>query len=118
MKELGEHLSQEELDQMIGEVDDDGSGTIEFPEFLIMFMKKIKDTDVEKEIEEAFRLFDRHSSGKVNVDELKDAMLQYGSVLTCEEVDDLMLNADVEGKGEFSYSDFVKKMMGISFSKQ
>ena len=60
MKELGEHPTKEELDQMIGEVDDDGSGTIEFPEFLIMFMKKIKDNDVEKEIEEAFKVFDRY----------------------------------------------------------
>ena len=35
MKELGAHLAQKELNQMIGKVDDDGSGTIEFPEFLL-----------------------------------------------------------------------------------
>ncbi len=52
------------------------------------------------------------------VDELKDAMLQYGNVLTSEEVDDLISNADVEAKGEFSYAEFVKKMMGISLSEQ
>ena len=71
MREVGAHPSQQELDQMIGEVDDDGSGSIEFPEFLIMFIKKMKDTDVKKEIEEAFRLFDRHGNGKIKVDELR-----------------------------------------------
>ena len=111
MKELGEHPTKEELDQMIGEVDDDGSGTIEFPEFLIMFMKKIKDSDVSKEIEDAFRVFDPMGTGNINVKEMKESMLQYGSVLSPEEVEDMFMTADSEGKGEFSYLDFVKKMM-------
>ena len=112
MKELGEHPTKEELDQMIGEVDDDGSGTIEFPEFLIMFMKKIKDSDVNKEIEEAFRVFDRLGKGSIDVKEMKEAMLKYGNVLSDQEIDDLFMNADSEGKGEFSYSEFIKKVMG------
>ena len=58
MKELGAHPTKQELDAMIGEVDDDGSGSIEFPEFLTMFIKRMKDTDVQKEIEDAFRVFD------------------------------------------------------------
>lgn len=44
---------------MINEVDADGNGTIDFPEFLTMMARKMKDTDSEEEIREAFRVFDK-----------------------------------------------------------
>merc|ERR1719369_2490941 len=43
---------------MINEVDADGNGTIDFPEFLTMMARKMKDTDSEEEIREAFRVLD------------------------------------------------------------
>ena len=46
---------------MINEVDADGNGTIDFPEFLTMMARKMKDTDSEEEIREAFRVFDKVS---------------------------------------------------------
>ena len=39
--------------QVINEVDADGNGTIDFPEFLTMMARKMKDTDSEDEIREA-----------------------------------------------------------------
>ena len=44
---------------MINDVDSDGSGSIEFPEFLMMMAKKISSLGAEDEIREAFRVFDR-----------------------------------------------------------
>ncbi len=44
---------------MINEVDSDGSGSFEFPEFLQMMAKKVSELDAEEEIREAFRVFDR-----------------------------------------------------------
>ncbi len=44
---------------MINDVDSDGSGSIDFPEFLKMMAKKISDMEMEDEIREAFRVFDR-----------------------------------------------------------
>ena len=41
---------------MINEVDADGNGTIDFPEFLTMMARKMKNTDSEEEIREAFRV--------------------------------------------------------------
>ena len=46
---------------MINEVDADGNGNIDFPEFLTMMARKMKDTDSEEEIREAFRVFDKVS---------------------------------------------------------
>jgi calmodulin len=39
----------------LAQVDADGNGTIDFPEFLNMMARKMKDTDSEEEIIEAFR---------------------------------------------------------------
>ena len=36
-----------------------GNGTIDFPEFLTMMARKMKDSDSEDEIREAFRVFDK-----------------------------------------------------------
>ena len=43
---------------MINEVDKDGTGFIEFPQFLYMMAKKENDEDAEEEIREAFKVFD------------------------------------------------------------
>ncbi|XP_030217708.1 calmodulin-alpha-like [Gadus morhua] len=62
MHSLGQNPRETELQDMINEVDADGNGTIDFPEFLTMMARKMKDTDSEEEIREAFRVFDK--SGK------------------------------------------------------
>lgn len=55
---------------MINEVDVDGSGSIEFDEFLIMMAKKIKENEQNNDIREAFRVFDRDSDGFISPEEL------------------------------------------------
>ena len=43
MRSLGQNPT--EAEDMINEVDADGNGTIDFPEFLTMMARKMKDTD-------------------------------------------------------------------------
>jgi len=40
-----------------------GNGTIDFDEFLNMMAKKMKETDSEEELREAFRVFDKDGNG-------------------------------------------------------
>ena len=40
-------------------VDADGNGTIDFPEFLSLMARKMKDTDTEEELVEAFKVFSK-----------------------------------------------------------
>ena len=55
MRSLGQNPTEAELQDMINEVDADGNGTIDFPEFLTMMAMKIKHTDGEEEMREAFK---------------------------------------------------------------
>jgi hypothetical protein len=52
-----------------------GNGTIDFPEFLTMMARKMKDTDSEEEIREAFRVFDKDGNGFISAAELRLARL-------------------------------------------
>ena len=63
MNSLGQKPTIAELEAMIKEVDIDGNGEIDFGEFLTMMAKKLKETDLEEDIREAFRVFDIKNSG-------------------------------------------------------
>ncbi|KAF3816362.1 hypothetical protein GH733_014535 [Mirounga leonina] len=54
MRSLGQNPTEAEWQDMINKVDADGNGTIDFPEFLTVMARKMKDTDREEEIREAF----------------------------------------------------------------
>lgn len=48
--------TDKELADMIAEVDADGDGTIDFPEFLTMIVRKMRDTDSAEDIMAAFKV--------------------------------------------------------------
>ena len=53
------------------QVDVDGSGFLEFPEFCLMMYKKLSDTDTENELKETFRVFSKDDEGCITAEELK-----------------------------------------------
>jgi calmodulin len=66
MRALGANPTQAELQEMINGVDQDGSGKIEFKEFLELFAKKMKDPDTEEDLIEAFKIFDKDGNGVIS----------------------------------------------------
>ncbi|CAF4628154.1 unnamed protein product, partial [Rotaria magnacalcarata] len=73
------------------------NGTIDFPEFLTLMARKMKDTDSEEEILEAFRVFDKDGNGYISADELRNVMTSLGEKLTDEEVNQMIREADIDG---------------------
>jgi len=63
---------------MIQEVDTDGNGTIDFPEFLTMMARKMQDSEGEEEIREAFKVFDKEGNGFISAAELRHVMTNLG----------------------------------------
>ena len=61
MRQLGIATSEQELQEMINEIDADGNGQVDFPEFLALMARSMTAADGEDEIKEAFRVFDKAS---------------------------------------------------------
>ena len=66
---MGFRPTAEELTELIEEIDEDGSGAIEFPEFAQLCAKfLVEDPDPETmraELKQAFRLFDKQGTVRV-----------------------------------------------------
>ncbi|OLP98710.1 Caltractin [Symbiodinium microadriaticum] len=92
---------EEEIQKMISDVDDDGSGTIGYEEFLKMMTHKILNRDPPKdEILKAFRLFDDDETGKISFKNLKRVAKELGERMTDEELQEMIDEADRDGDGE------------------
>lgn len=91
-----------------------GNGTIDFPEFLTMMARKMKDTDSEEEIREAFRVFDKDGNGFISAAELRHVMTNLGEKLTDEEVDEMIREADIDGDGQVNYEGMWLTMNNVS----
>ncbi|XP_045151065.1 neo-calmodulin-like [Echinops telfairi] len=99
MRSLGQDPTEAEIQDMISKVDADGNGPIDFPEFLTMMTRKMEDTDSEREIREAFRVFDKNCNGYICETELRHVMTNLGEKLT-DEVDEMIREADMDGDGQ------------------
>ncbi|XP_033736505.1 calmodulin-like [Pecten maximus] len=106
LRALGQNPSASELKQMINEVDQDGDGTVDFPEFLVLLVRKMKEAGGETEMREAFRVFDRDGNGMITAAELRNAMYNLGEKLTDEEIDEMIKEADMDGDGQLNYQEF------------
>jgi len=63
---------------MIADIDRDGSGTVDFDEFLLMMASKMGERDSREEILKAFRLFDDDETGKISFKNLKRVAKELG----------------------------------------
>ena len=76
--------------------------------------RKLKSTDTEEEIREAFKVFDKDGNGFIDAQELRHVMTNLGEKLTDEEVNEMISEADKDGDGQINYEEFVKMMKYVS----
>jgi calmodulin len=107
MKSLGQKPTRAQLEAMVREIDADGDGAIDFPEFLTMMLRKMNEGDPERELRDVFTVFDKDQSGTISADELKSVMKVIGEKLTEQEIEDAIRLADTTGDGEVDYDEFI-----------
>ncbi|XP_035697898.1 calmodulin-A-like isoform X2 [Branchiostoma floridae] len=112
MRSLGMDPSEFEIQELLNEVDTDGTGTIYFSEFLALVTRPMDtDQELENELREAFRVFDKEGNGFISVPDLRHVMMNIADKMAEEEVDEMMEEADVEGDGQVCYEEFIRLMI-------
>ena len=110
MRALGFEPKREEIKKMISDCDKDGSGVIDYNEFVDMMTQKMADRDPREEMLKAFRLFDDDDTGKITFKNLKRVAKELGENMTDEEIHEMIDEADRDGDGEISEEEFMRIM--------
>ena len=102
-----------EVEEIFLEVDLDGNGEIEFSEWVVASIDKVRLLTDEK-LRLAFGLFDKDGGGSISPEEIKTTLV--GSSDTTIEDDvwqKILEEVDVDGSGEISYDEFSLMMRNI-----
>ena len=109
---LGSDLSPAQIKNMIKENDVDGSEKIDFPGFLAMMTRDVKQSDAEDELREAFRVMDADNDGFITPPELKKLLAQMGIPLSNEVVKRLISESDKNRDNKLDFAEFKAAVFG------
>ncbi len=70
----------------------------------------VNDRDNEEDMMNVFRVFDKDGNGYITAAELKQAMESLDEVVTDEDIEDMIREADTNGDGNVNYEEFIKMM--------
>merc|ERR1712025_1516418 len=99
---LGQNPTEQELQEMVEEVDEDGSGTIDFDEFAQMMSKQLA--------AEALGIFDKNCDGYLDVEEITEALKLTGEPFESWEVDQFIMDGDKNEDGKMDYEEWIDMM--------
>ena len=111
LRVCGASPSQQELDMAI-QSSGDKSNLITFEKFINIYENLINNQDSEEDIINELKKLDKNGSGTITVNDLKNLLANYGEVLTKEEVDDVIQEANPDKGGNINIEKFAKILLG------
>ena len=97
---------------MFSDVDVDGSGEIDFEEFLAVMSRKVEASFTPGELQRAFKVFETPDvpPGFVRTDKLREALRLYSGEkdITQDRIDQLLRTVDPENSGRINYIECVQ----------
>merc|ERR1712014_341994 len=106
MQSLGFDVKHAVVYNMVADLDADGSGEIEFGEFLDVMTAKLSDKNTKEEIDRVFKLFDKDRNGTLEADDLSIVCKELGEDMTEEDIREVIGRMDVDGDGAVGLDDF------------
>mmetsp|Transcript_32416 Transcript_32416/g.51679 ORF Transcript_32416/g.51679 Transcript_32416/m.51679 type:complete len:504 (+) Transcript_32416:59-1570(+) len=101
-----------DLQQIMEDVDSDGSGVIDYTEFLAATLDK-KIYMAEDVCWQAFRIFDRNGDGKIDKKEIQLVLNDDGvQQAAAKDLAEIMTEIDKNGDGEIDFQEFMQMMRG------
>jgi len=115
MRAMGFRPTEEELADLLHEVDEDGSGEIEFGEFCQLCATFLVEDppleEMKRELKDAFKIYDKEGQGFITNDTLRELIGDLLAPLTDEELDGIIDELDEDGSGSMDFDEFCEMMM-------
>ena len=122
MHAIGKDATSEEVLHMMEFVDDDGSGELDFDEFVNLMersvnkenRKVLKENNVlSRDWRTAFDIFDADRDGLLSADDLVNSLKSFGKILSKSEAQDMINDIDVNNNGHITLNEFIEKLESI-----
>ena len=84
---------------MVSDLDADGSGAIDFEEFLDIMTARMSGKDTKEDIYKVFRLFDDDKTGTITIQNLRRVAKELGETMTDEELMEIIERNDSNADG-------------------
>ncbi|XP_075474552.1 putative calcium-binding protein CML18 [Primulina tabacum] len=111
LESLGSATPADEAAREMTELDSDGDGSIDFNEFKAFHCSGGGDNN--KELKEAFDLYDKDKNGKISASELHTVLRSLGDKCSIKDCRRMIGSVDVDGDGCVNFDEFIR-MMGRS----
>ncbi|GLT75654.1 hypothetical protein SLA2020_473590 [Shorea laevis] len=105
---LGSKLTEAEVKQLMEAADLDGTGTIDYIEFITATMHRHR-LERDEHLCKAFQHFDKDNSGFITMDELEAAMKEYGMGDDAS-IKQIISEVDTDNDGKIDYDEFCTMM--------
>merc|ERR1711976_510885 len=95
------------------DLDKDGSGKIDFDEFIDMMTAKMSDRDTEEDLKKVFKLFlgdDDSSNAKIEIKHLRRVARELSENMSDEELEEMIKRADLNNDGKVDFNEFYQIM--------
>jgi Ca2+-binding EF-hand superfamily protein len=125
---VGINMKPYQIDAIVREYDLDGSGEIDFEEFVVMMIKLLGrrvrcdcidyreylTEDMVEKYEEYFRLADTSGDGRLGHDEVEKMVKRIGVQLSKDQLDEIFREVDKDGSGEIEFDEYCAMMVKLT----
>jgi len=109
---LGQNPTEDEIVDMVMKANCDWEGLMSRSDFVNVAVEIIKGScDQMDDVKAAFRVFDHNNDGSISKEELKEAMVNFGTRCTDEEFATMFAEADQNNDGLIDFDEFVAMML-------
>uniref|UniRef100_A0A336L1H3 CSON002481 protein n=1 Tax=Culicoides sonorensis TaxID=179676 RepID=A0A336L1H3_CULSO len=113
---LGVKMKEEDMEKLIKDVDANGSGNIDFDEYIELAKRYIEPEDdynkLYSELRQVFMIFDKENKGYLDIAEFKAIIKEIEPELPDKELDEVVEEVDADGSGRIEFEEFLAVMAG------
>ncbi|XP_070492884.1 troponin C-like isoform X3 [Chironomus tepperi] len=111
---LGYTYDDSELDRLLSAEDTEGIGTLTFDEFcrVAVHFSEEDDEALQKELKEAFRLYDKEGNGYIPTSSLREILAALDDQLTGDQLNEMIAEIDTDSSGTVDFDEFMEMMTG------